>query len=334
MCRTRFNYQSLALVPLLCVLVATLATATAVAQKAKRRPQLPEGVTLHADIPYAGTNNPRQTLDLLLPEKRKTDRPLPVIAFIHGGAWRAGHKNSARGRLARFVADGQFAGVSIGYRLSQEKIWPAQIHDCKAAIRWIRAHAKKHALAGDRIAVWGTSAGGHLVAMLGVSSGVKRLEGDLGPHTDQESSVRCVIDFFGPTDFLKMNDFPGRMNHNAADSPESKLVGGAIQKNKDAVRTANPLTYVTPGDAAFLIVHGSKDPLVPLSQSQILHTALKNAKVDSTLLTVDGAGHGFRSETVDRRVRAFLQKHLLGQKAELKDETIKDNGRPAKRRER
>ena len=131
------------------------------------RPRVPDTVQLTADISYAGTDNLRQKLDLLLPKKRTKDSPLPVIAFIHGGAWLAGDKRSAHRRLAGFVSTGDFAGVSIGYRLSQEKIWPAQIHDCKAAIRWIHGNAKKYGLDAERIAVWGASAGGHLVAMLG-----------------------------------------------------------------------------------------------------------------------------------------------------------------------
>ena len=223
--RTRFA-------ALLCGFVLGLPTAGLAARQADRprgaQRRLPENVALHADIPYAGTDNPRQKLDLLLPKQRKTDRPLPVIAFVHGGAWLAGDKRSAHGRLARYVQGGEFAGISIGYRLSQEAIWPAQIHDCKAAIRWIRANAKTHGLDADRIAVWGASAGGHLVAVLGVSGGVEPLEGRLGPHTDRSSRVRCVVDYFGPTDFLKMSAFPTRMDHDGADSPESRLVGGAI----------------------------------------------------------------------------------------------------------
>ncbi len=211
-----------------CAVILCVGLVSLPAQETDRRGgarwRVPAGVELLTDIPYAGTDNPRQTLDLLLPKKRVTDRPLPVIAFIHGGAWRAGDKRSARGRLARYVAGGEYAGVSIGYRLSQEKTWPAQAHDCKAAVRWIRAHAKKHNLAPDRIAVWGSSAGGHLVAMLGVSAGVEPLEGKMGPHRSEKSEVCCVVDFFGPTDFLAMNDFPGRMNHNAADSPESQTL--------------------------------------------------------------------------------------------------------------
>ncbi len=322
-------------VPLLCLLAFCLDASSLFAQRQgdqrrtsrrETRP-LPDGVELHADIPYAGTDNPRQKLDLILPKKRSTDAPLPVIAYIHGGAWRAGNKNGSRRRIADYVRSGKFAGVSIAYRLSQEKIWPAQIHDCKAAIRWVRANASQHGLDGDRIAVWGASAGGHLVAMLGVSGGVDELEGKIGPHLEQKSSVHCVVDYYGPTDFLKMNDFPSRIDHDAADSPESQLVGGAIGQKQAAVRSANPITYVSQGDAIFLIAHGTKDPLVAFNQSELLHAALRKAGVSSTLITVDGGGHGFRNREIGKRVRSFLEKHLLDEKRTVKDETIKEVAR-------
>ena len=178
--------------------------------------------------------------------------------------------------------------------------------------------------------MWGASAGGHLVAMLGTSGGVKELEGALGPHTDQKSGVRCVIDFFGPTDLLAMSKFPSTMDHDAPDSPESRLVGGPIQEMKDVARTENPITYVTKNDAPFLIMHGSRDPLVPFNQSEILHAALKKAGVASTLIKVEGAGHGFGGPEVDSRVRAFLSTHLLGKEVPLSDGTIQP-GRPGRR---
>ncbi len=182
------------------------------------------GLRVIADQDYAGTGNPRQTLDLFLPEKRAVDGPLPVIVFIHGGGWRNGSKDGGGRKLAPLLAGGNYAGASIGYRLSGEAQWPAQIHDCKAAIRWIRAHAREYDLDPERIAVWGTSAGGHLVAMLGVSDGVEALEGEIGPHTDQSGAVRAVVDFFGPTEMLTMGDGDGNAAHNAPDSPESILL--------------------------------------------------------------------------------------------------------------
>jgi acetyl esterase/lipase len=275
------------------------------------------------DLSYADNKNPRQVLDLALPVV-KSEKPLPVIAFIHGGAWRAGNKNGGLKRVAAFVDSGRYAGVSIGYRLTNEAKWPAQIHDCKAAIRWIKGNAQKYNLDPGRIAVYGTSAGGHLVAMLGVSGGVKELEGSLGIHTDQSSRVTAVANYFGPSQLLTMNDFPGKMDHNAADSPESLLIGGAIQQHKDKANAASPMQYVTADDAPMLLVHGDADPLVPFNQSEILDAALGKAGVSATLVRVAGGGHGnFRNPAISAQLSAFFSKHLLGHSdSKLQDRTL------------
>lgn len=178
------------------------------------------------DIPYADTDNPRQKLDLYLPKQRKLDEPLPVVVFIHGGGWQGGDKRSGYAMVAPMVESGQYIGVSVGYRLSGEAAWPAQIHDCKAAVRWIAANAKKYSIDAKKIGVTGTSAGGHLVAMLGTSGDAPELEGQLGAHLQESSRVHCVVDQFGPADLLTMGGW-----HNGPGSPESKLLGGPIQEN-------------------------------------------------------------------------------------------------------
>lgn len=279
------------------------------------------GLKVVKDIPYVNNTNPRQALDLALPPS-KSDKPLPVIAFIHGGAWRAGKKDGGLNRIADLVRSRKYAGISIGYRLSDEAKWPAQIHDCKAAIRWIRGNAKKYNLDPNRIAVYGTSAGGHLVAMLGVSGGVKELEGTLGSHTNQSSRVTAVANYFGPSNLLTMGDFPSKMDHNAANSPESLLIGGAIQENKEKANAASPLNYVTSDDAPMLLVHGDADPLVPFNQSEILDAALDRAGVHSVLLKVEGGGHGgFRNAQISQRLSRFLAYYLLQQGSASADGT-------------
>ncbi len=285
-------------------------------------PKLPAGVRLVADQDYVGDRNPRHRLDLLLPEKPVGHKPLPVVAYVHGGGWRGGDKSSGLPRVAGLVASGRYVGVSIGYRLTGEASWPAQIHDCKAAIRWLKAHAKKYRFDPDRIAVFGSSAGGHLVSMLGVSGGVEDLRGRLGPHGKFDSRVAAVVDFFGPTDFLKMNDQPGKIDHNAARSPESLLVGGAIQEHVDRCRHASPLTYVDSRDAPFLIVHGDRDDVVIFPQSQLLQAALKKAAVPVALVTVKGGGHGVRGRAVEARVREFLEFHLYGRGSLPSDQVL------------
>lgn len=279
------------------------------------------GLTVFRDVAYADTDNPRQTLDIALP--KSADGPLPVIAFIHGGGWRNGNKNGGLNRVASFVRSGRFAGVSIGYRLSGEARWPAQIHDCKAAIRFLKANAQKYGFDAERIGVYGTSAGGHLVAMLGTTGNVAALEGDLGQHTHKSSRVHAVANYYGPSDLLSMNDFPSRIDHNAANSPESLLIGTPIQDAKRLARAASPISYVSSDDAPMLLVHGDADPLVPFNQSEILHAALRKAGTSATLVRVRDGGHGgFQNPKVDELLEQFFAVALLGEKGNLTDTEV------------
>ncbi|EMI15771.1 lipase/esterase [Rhodopirellula maiorica SM1] len=270
------------------------------------------------DLPYAGTDNPRQTLDLYLPKTRKNDKPLPVVVFIHGGGWQNGDKQGGFRTVSSFVETGQYIGVSVGYRLSGEAIWPAQIHDCKAAIRWPRANAERYNLDPDKIGVTGTSAGGHLVAMLGTAGDVPELEGKLGDHLSHSSSVSCVVDQYGPSELLTMGGW-----HDDANSPESKLVGGTLQESKKAARNASPVSYVSENDPPFLIIHGTDDRVVPFNQSERLHEALSKVGVETMLVPVQGGGHGrFDSPEVAKRLQQFFDKHLLGKEVTIASEPI------------
>lgn len=296
-------------------LILSLAAAAALGQRREAQPPeqsaqpgVPPGVVVHRDLEYARVGQRSLRLDVYVPQQ--ADRPLPLVVWIHGGGWRRGSKD--RCPAARLVPQG-FVAASIQYRLSDEAKFPAQIEDCKAAIRWLRANAGRFSIDAERIGVWGASAGGHLAALLGTSGDVRQLEGELG-NLDQSSRVQAVCDFFGPTDFLQMDDHapPGaRLRHNAPDSPESLLIGGPIPENQDKVRQANPITYVTPDDPPFLIVHGDRDPLVPLHQSQLLAEALRQAGVPVQLEIVRGAGHGFGNRPeVDRLVEQFFRRTL------------------------
>jgi acetyl esterase/lipase len=270
-----------------------------------RSPTLPEGTTVHRDLAYVPHGHERQKLDLYLP---KEGEKLPLIINIHGGAFRMGSK--ADSVPIEYLARG-YAVASINYRLSQHAKFPAQIEDCKAAVRWLRAHAAEYRLDPNRFAAWGASAGGHLAAMLGTTGDTKGF--DVGLNLDQPSGVQAVVDYFGPTDFLQMDAhrLPNGMVHDSANSPESELVGGAIQEHRDKVAQANPITYVTSGDPPFLICHGDQDPLVPHHQSELLAAALKQAGVPVTFYTVQGAGHGgFTDPKVGELACEFLAKHL------------------------
>jgi acetyl esterase/lipase/enterochelin esterase-like enzyme len=317
---------------LVSLVVLTAGASVALAQTP--RPRLPDGTKLHADLEYVPGGHERQRLDLYVPAK--ADAPLPVIVWVHGGAWMGGGKDGSV--PLSFVGRG-YAVASIDYRLSRHAVFPAQIEDCKAAIRWLRANARTYNLDPERIGVWGASAGGHLVALLGTSGGVEDLEGK-GGNADQSSRVQAVVDFFGPTDFLQMDahGVPGaRLKHDPPDSPESRLIGGAIQENSEKAGRANPIKYVTKDVPAFLIVHGEQDPLVPCHQSELLYEALKQARGDVTFYKIAGAGHGspeFNTVMMQAAVQAFFDKQLKPRSdgdatAPSRPASAGDGGRPA-----
>ena len=283
---------------------------------------VPEGIEAKRDIPYAGTENPRQKLDLYLPKKRNGDKPLPVVVFIHGGGWKGGDKSGGLRNIALYVSSGDYAGVSVGYRLTNEAQWPAQIHDCKAAIRWVRANAKEYGLDAQHIAVWGSSAGGHLVSILGTSGDVKELEGKLGTFADQSSRVQAVINYYGPENFLTMVTQPSTVDRTTSDYPEALLIGGRVQDVPDAAKHASPVTYISKDDPPFLTAHGTKDPLVPFAQATELHETLKKVGVSSVLLTMQNGGHGFASKDLDDTVKRFLDKELRGIDSKIQDTTL------------
>lgn len=268
-------------------------------------PPLPAGVEVVRDVEYGTGGGRPLRMHLVRPQSPPPD-PMPVVVYIHGGAWRAGNRDAGVPPLARLAQRGYF-GASIEYRLSQEAKFPAQIEDCKAAVRFLRAKAGDYSINPDRIAAWGPSAGGHLAALLGTSGGVRELEG-AGGNAEFSSRVQAVIDGFGPTDFLRMGK--NRIDHDSADSPESLLVGGPIQENREKAARANPITYVTADDPPFLIMHGDKDDLVPIGQSELLAEALQKAGVEAALHVVAGAGHGFGGRELDAKVDAFLDRHL------------------------
>ena len=262
---------------------------------------VPEGVKSYIDLQYANGHG-RQRLDLYIPEKAKG--PLPLIIWVHGGGWALGNKGNPPPPLP-LTAKG-FALASIDYRLSQHGIFPAQIEDCKAAVRWLRANASKYNVDPEHFAAWGSSAGGHLVAMLGTAGDAK--EFDVGKNLEQSSRVQAVVDWFGPTDFLKMGG-----DHNQPDSFESQLIGGPIQENKDKAKRANPIAYISSNTPPFLIMHGTRDTTVPINQSELLAEALKKAGTEVKFVRVSGARHGdpaFTEAGNMKTVEQFLRGHL------------------------
>ncbi len=258
------------------------------------------------DLEYANVDGHSLKLDLYLPDPLP-DEPLPLVVWIHGGGWRGGSKDRTR---APETLETEYAVASIDYRLSQDATFPAQIHDCKAAIRWLRAHAMEYGVDPDRIGAWGSSAGGHLVALLGTSGGIEELEGTVGDHLDRSSAVQAVCDFFGPTDLLAMLEQPSLLDHRAPTSPESLLLGGPIAEMQELARLASPIAFVDPSDPPFFIAHGDEDPTVPVEQSVDFHAALLAAGVDSTLRIVEGAKHGGFPDDVYEAVKVFFDDRL------------------------
>lgn len=287
--------------------------------QARRLAELRERIDVQTDVEYAKAGDVSLKLDVYQP-KAASDQPRPCVVWIHGGGWQAGNKNSGLGRLSELVASGDYVGISVGYRLTDVAPWPAQIHDCKAAIRWVRANAERLGIDPERIGVWGSSAGGHLVSMLGTSGGVPEVEGDLGT-TGVSSRVACVVDYCGPS------DFPAFELTSGARGPINKLLGGLPAEKPDVAKHASPVTYVTKDDPPFLVVHGTDDATVPFDQGVRFHDALKKAGVDATLIRIEGGGHGIGGPEIERRVRAFLDKHLLGKEVEVSAEPIQQAAR-------
>ncbi|MEM7477525.1 MAG: alpha/beta hydrolase fold domain-containing protein, partial [Planctomycetota bacterium] len=186
-------------------------------------PKLPEGTVTFRNLIYEIVGDRELPLDLYIP---KHDKPLPLVIWIHGGGWKSGSKNGIN-RCRKLLEHG-YALASVEYRLSGEAIFPAAVEDCKAAVSFLRLNAKKYQLDPKRFGAWGSSAGGHLVAMLGTTSDGDDF--DTHPVCKQaSSSVQAVCNYFGPSDFLRMNDIPGKIDHDADDSPESLFLGGPIQ---------------------------------------------------------------------------------------------------------
>jgi acetyl esterase/lipase len=249
--------------------------------------EAPQNIQLDRDIVFATINGHELKLDIAYP--KDNNGKLPAIVYIHGGGFSGGEKPTNQ---TVFFAKNGFAGIAIEYRLSGEAKFPAAIHDCKTAVRWTRANAKKYGIDPDKIGVIGESAGGYLSAIMGTSGGDSYLGGD-SPYRRYSSNVQAVVDLFGPTDFARMNDVPTGMDHNSADSPESKFLGKLVQEDPELVKKANPITYVDAADPPTLIIHGEKDTAVIIQQSELLYNALTKAGVKARLVRVKNAGHGF-----------------------------------------
>ena len=253
------------------------------------------------DIDYAGDNITGHKLDIFLPKSGAA--PFPVVVAVYGSAWFSNNSKGATFQtgLGQALLQAGYAVISVNHRSSRDAVFPAQIQDVKAAIRFIRGNSKAFQLDTGFVGITGWSSGGHLSSFAGVSTGIKsreidgqsiELEGAVGKFTEFSSDVDAVVDWFGPTDFLIMDQCGSSFSHDDPKSPESSLVGGSIQENKTMCALANPSQYTRSGNPPFLIFHGDKDPLVPHCQSQQLYDGLQKAGVDSELVIIKDGGHG------------------------------------------
>ena len=269
------------------------------------------GICHLRDIPYVAGGHELQKLDLFLPPSAST--ALPLVVWVHGGGWASGDKNNYC--HAQWLTSYGYAVASIGYRLTQHAIFPAQIEDCKAALRFLRAHAPEYRINPDRIGAWGASAGGHLVSLLGTTGDTRDF--DTGADLNQSSQVQCVVDWFGPTDFLHYGEQPSQaddLNSCVAKGPGvEKLMGGHLVDHLEKARQASPLYFVKNSAAPFFIMHGDKDDLVPLQQSRVFETALKQSGTECSLTILPEAGHdgpAFFTQPIMANILQFLDRHL------------------------
>ena len=278
------------------------ATGTNASTTGSANPQasLLPGVTVIKDIEYVPAGGAARTLDLYLPPS--SGKPMPLLIFIHGGGWHSGSKD---GCPAKFLAEHGYAVASINYRLTPEAIFPAQIEDCRAALKFLRAEAAKYHLQPDHVGVWGGSAGAHLALLLGTAPAVDFSKGPGAPlgKTDESLRVQCVVDMYGPSHFTASQKFLIKLLGPSASEEEMQA----------KARWASPMTYVSRENPPMLIQHGDADTTVPLEQSRMLADALKAAGVEVTFTVMPGGRHAgapFFTEENHKTVLEFLDKHL------------------------
>jgi acetyl esterase/lipase len=282
---------------------------------------LPPGIKMEKDISYIPDGDAAQKLDLYLPEKA-ADKPLPLVVHIHGGGWIGGSKFPCA--VAAMALRG-YAVASVEYRFSQKAKFPAQIQDCQAAIRWLRAHAKEYNLDTEHVGVVGGSAGGHLSALVGTAGG-KNAFPKIGGNEEQSDRVQAVCDIFGPSDFSTVvqqaaddKNVKNIFEFNTPKDPYSELIGTKLD-DKPKADAVSPVHYVSKDNPPFVILHGTHDTLVPYAQSEELAAALKEKGVAVWLQKLPGAGHGgpgFGKPAVVQLMQNFFDKFLKGAEVQI-----------------
>jgi acetyl esterase/lipase len=268
---------------------------------------VPSGVVFEKNIEYSNPDD--QHLQLNMARPKEGPGPFPAVICIHGGGFRAGTRESFNS-LCLQLAERGYVAVTVSYRLAPKYQFPAAVYDVKAAVRWMRANAEKYQIDPDRIGTTGGSAGGHLAQFLGVTSGVKKFEGD-GGNAEYSSSVKCVVNFYGPSDFTKSYDA-------SVDAKDvlPLFLGGNLQQERHRHIESSPLYWVTPEAAPTLFVHGTKDAYVAHEQAEWIVERMKAADVEASLMTIEDGDHGFRTSSPDVKEKIekarfeFFDRHL------------------------
>lgn len=259
------------------------------------------------DLEYARAGDTSLLLDLYIPA---TDTPPPLVLWIHGGGWRNGSKNNPS---VLPLSERGFAVASVAYRLSPVAKFPAQVHDIKAAIRYLRGTAGQHGIDATKIAVTGGSAGGHLAALVGVTHRQRELEGELGDHRSQSSDVQAIVSFYGASNLTTILAQSTPHGLSVRVPALELLLGGSPDARPDAARLASPVFHVDRSDPPLLWFHGDQDPQMPINQAHEIAGAYKRAGAPATLEVVYGGAHGgkkfFTAEQFDQ-VEKFLRSAL------------------------
>ena len=296
----RHRFRRHAVIIVACVLAASALLLLA----AQGRP--PADIVVQRDLAFAKPDDKELRLDLAMP--KLGSGPFPAVVFLHGEGWRAGNRQQMNHFIEGMARLG-YVGVTVDYRLVPGARFPAQVEDCKAAIRWLRAHAALYRMRDDRIGVVGFSAGGHLAAMLGVAGAQDGLEGT-GGNAGQSSRVQAVVSFFGPTDF-STRDWPADLEREVI----VPFLGGAFADQPETYRKASPISYVSARAPPFLFFHGTEDKLVPFDQSRRMAERLTQAGVPARVVALEGEGHGFSDAGNQRSMQQmldFLAERLKG----------------------